>query len=80
MRWDRTFATGASHSQIFCSSRCDHHGRIAVERVPEGTYFMVALPIKLMETEAAPARVILMGRDLRHNERERGDFVSPFLL
>ena len=33
---------------------------LRLKEVPEGTYFMVAAPIKLMETEAAPARVILM--------------------
>lgn len=33
---------------------------LRLKEVPEGTYFMVAAPIKLMETEAAPARVILL--------------------
>jgi arylformamidase len=32
---------------------------LRLAEVPEGTYFMVAAPIKLLETEAAPARVLL---------------------
>lgn len=32
---------------------------LRLQEVPEGKYFMVAAPIKLLETEAAPARVIL---------------------
>ena len=33
---------------------------LRLKEVPEGTYFMVALTIRLMEKEAAPERVILM--------------------
>jgi arylformamidase len=32
---------------------------LRLKEVPEGEYFMVAAPIKLFTTEAAPARVIL---------------------
>lgn len=32
---------------------------LRLKEVPEGEYFMVAAPIKLKETEAAPARVLL---------------------
>lgn len=32
---------------------------LRLKEVPEGSYFMVAAPIKLVHTEAAPARVIL---------------------
>jgi arylformamidase len=33
---------------------------LRLKEVREGSYFMVAAPIKLMETEAAPARVLLL--------------------
>ncbi|MDQ0417460.1 arylformamidase [Croceifilum oryzae] len=41
-----------------------HAGVLIIEglrlaEVPEGEYFMVAAPLKVMETEAAPARVLL---------------------
>jgi arylformamidase len=48
-----------THKQLF------HAGIVIVEGlrlqdVPEGTYFLVAAPIKLVDTEAAPARVLLI--------------------
>jgi arylformamidase len=33
---------------------------LRLAEVPAGRYFMVAAPIRLMETEAAPARVMLL--------------------
>ncbi|MBA4495720.1 cyclase family protein [Paenactinomyces guangxiensis] len=33
---------------------------LRLKEVPEGKYFMVAAPIKLVNTEAAPARVVLL--------------------
>jgi arylformamidase len=48
-----------THKSLFQAGVIIMEG-LRLKEVPEGTYFMVALPIKLMETEAAPARVILM--------------------
>ncbi|WP_091836733.1 cyclase family protein [Marininema halotolerans] len=47
-----------THKSLF------HAGVVIIEglrlsEVPEGIYFMVAAPIKLIDTEAAPARVLL---------------------
>lgn len=48
-----------THKTLFHSDVVIIEG-LRLQEVPEGTYFMVAAPIKLMETEAAPARVLLL--------------------
>lgn len=48
-----------THKTLFRSNVTIIEG-LRLQEVPEGTYFMVAAPIKLLETEAAPARVLLL--------------------
>ncbi|WP_044640459.1 cyclase family protein [Risungbinella massiliensis] len=56
---ERSQAGHPTHKTLFHSDIVIIEG-LRLQEVPEGTYFMVAAPIKLMETEAAPARVLLL--------------------
>lgn len=47
-----------THKQLFRAGILIIEG-LRLAEVPEGSYFMVAAPIKLRDTEAAPARVLL---------------------
>ncbi|WP_124727155.1 cyclase family protein [Staphylospora marina] len=48
-----------THKTLFAAGVIIIEG-LRLAEVPEGRYFMVAAPIKLLETEAAPARVLLI--------------------
>jgi arylformamidase len=48
-----------THKKLFQADVVIVEGLRLVE-VPEGTYFMMGAPIKLVDTEAAPARVVLV--------------------
>jgi arylformamidase len=48
-----------THKQLFHADIVIVEG-LRLQDVPEGTYFLVAAPIKLVDTEAAPARVLLI--------------------
>lgn len=48
-----------THRTLFAANIVIMEG-LRLAEVPEGTYFLVGAPIKLLETEAAPARVLLI--------------------
>lgn len=48
-----------THKSLFAAGIIVIEG-LALKEVTEGEYFMVAAPLKLLETDAAPARVILI--------------------
>ncbi|AUS08488.1 cyclase [Laceyella sacchari] len=55
---ERAQAGHPTHKTLFRADVIIMEG-LRLKEVPEGEYFMVAAPIKLLTTEAAPARVIL---------------------
>jgi arylformamidase len=56
---ERSQAGHPTHKTLFLADVIIMEG-LRLKEVPEGSYFMVAAPIKLVDTEAAPARVILL--------------------
>lgn len=48
-----------THRTLFAADIVIMEG-LRLAEVPEGTYFLVGAPIKILETEAAPARVLLI--------------------
>lgn len=56
---ERSQPNHPTHKTLFSAGIIVIEG-LALKEVSEGEYFMVAAPLKLLETDAAPARVILI--------------------